>query len=204
MSTDDDAGPCEGSARRSSPKSDRGEDDRMAVTAPDAWPARQPAARRERGQERRDGGGGDQRLIDRHHQQPLHTRMIDDVHGRDDRRDLALLGVMILHEPHADAQRLTPRARSASSSDRPTTSTSPMPPSRSVAARVRTKSPRQARPAATPSSGPSAATSRTQGWHPESAICRAFGVGHLYTFTGRCQRPFTSPVAHEWIYTPGH
>ncbi len=52
----------------------------------------------------RDRSGRHERLVDRQDEQPQNSRVIDDVDGCDDRRDLTFVCVMILDEAHADTE----------------------------------------------------------------------------------------------------
>ena len=88
------------------------EHDRMAVTTAKRGASDRRPCVRIRFEERGYCGGRDQRLIDGHREQTLNSRMIDDVHRRDDRRDLTIISVMVLDEPHIVPQRGGFRAES--------------------------------------------------------------------------------------------
>jgi len=88
------------------------EHDRMAVTTAERGARDWRSCVRIRFEEGGYCGGRDQRLIDGHREQTLNSRMIDDVHRRDDRRDLTIISVMVLDEPHIVPQRGGFRAES--------------------------------------------------------------------------------------------
>ena len=88
------------------------EHDRMAVTTAERGARDRRSCVRIRFEERGYCRGRDQRLIDGDREQTLNSRMIDDVHRRDDRRDLTIISVMVLDEPHIVPQRGDFRAES--------------------------------------------------------------------------------------------
>jgi hypothetical protein len=81
------------------------EHDRVSVTTAERRTRDRRSCVRIRFEERGHCGGRDQRLIDRHREQALDSRMIDDVQRCDDRRDLAIISFMVLDEPHIVPQR---------------------------------------------------------------------------------------------------